>query len=232
MSNKNNLSSNICLVSVSPHDDGGKLLIKDIKDIENLGIKTNIIKGNTKPLANVYNKVLYSLDKDVEYLILCHDDISIFPYKGDFEKSIQIMKDGDYALGGLAGTKECVIKDKNLWHLMNNVRPFYNASGEVRHYTNTQYDHYFNSNFGPYPEREILLDGLFLWLDVKNIKFDESCPSPFHFYDLDFCLTVNKNSLKMTTLSVKVVHASHGLSDIQNEEWNKGNEWFKEKWGK
>jgi hypothetical protein len=232
---KSKLSHKVSLVSVSPHDDGGKLLTKDIKNLENIGIETRIITGNKRPLSVVYNEVIINIEDSVDYLILCHDDITVFPYSEDFQKSIDIMKDGNFALGGLAGTKECVIKEKNLWHLMNNVKPFYNASGEVRHYTNKQYDHYFNSKFGTYPERVILLDGVFLWLDIKKIKehnilFDESCPAPFHFYDLDFCLTINKNHLKMTTLPVKIVHASHGLSDIQNEDWNKGNEWFKQKW--
>ena len=57
-------------------------------------------------------------------------------------------------------------------------------SGAVAHYTGKDDTECFMTNFGPTPKRVVMLDGLFLAINVKKIqesgiRFDESYPSGF-----------------------------------------------------
>jgi hypothetical protein len=50
---------------------------------------------------------------------------------------------------------------------------------------------------GPTPQETILVDGVFLGVHVEralqnNLRFDEACPSAFHFYDLLFCVNARR----------------------------------------
>lgn len=186
-----------------------------------------------KSLQTLYNsRISKSWNVLHKYVIFCHDDITILDE--DFLDKIEEKFDEGYSVVGLVGTKECVIKDINLWHVMNNVKSFHNASGRVAHYKTNSETEYFWSDFGP-TSRVILLDGLFLAVKLSdlldnNICFDETNPSGFHHYDLDFCLQCNEKKLKLTTCDVRGIHKSHGLESLEDKEWKLGNEWFKNKW--
>ena len=75
------------------------------------------------------------------------------------------------------------------------------------------------------------MDGVFMAISrkvFKKIKFDESCPSKFHFYDLDYSLTAHKAGFKVGVSDVYITHASPGLKEF-TKEFNKGQEWFLQK---
>jgi hypothetical protein len=63
----------------------------------------------------------------------------------------------------------------------------------------------------------------------EDVKFDEGFPSRFHYYDLDFSLTCNKNKLKIGVVDIPVIHASGGLSSPDQEFYN-GQNYFLKKW--
>lgn len=201
-----------------------KITIKPIYNSEGIGLPTLYNEFLTKEYSELY-----------DYVVFCHDDITINDNKW-IEKLEEKFEEG-FGVIGLAGTKECVIKDKNLWHIMNNVKPFHNASGKVGHYKEENPKKgYFISDFGPTPQRVLLLDGLFLAVNLKislekNLKFDETNPARFHHYDLSFCLDANSKQIKLTTCDISVIHKSHGLKSLDHPEWNAGNEWFKRKYG-
>lgn len=189
------------------------------------------IHNNKRSLAEVYNEALDTTEND--YLILCHDDIKIEDSNLN-EKIIQaIGPDSPYSICGPAGITKAKIAHKNLWHLMApSGKPFDGASGAVGHYTGKDDVQCFMSNFGPMPQRVTLLDGVFLALNVKEVReagvrFDENCPSKWNFYDILFCLDANYYGLKMTTWPIWMIHKSHGLTDINDEDWNLGNEYLK-----
>lgn len=197
-------------------------------DLEFVGI-------NKRPLAKVYNEQIEN-GFDFDYIIFCHDDISIEDNSIGMKLQKAIGENSEYAICGVAGMTKARIAHKNLWHLMSmSGKPFDGASGAVGHYTGKDDTECFMSNFGPMPKRVTLLDGVFIAINVKKVReaglwFDENYPTPFDFYDLDFCLTANKLGLKMTTWPIWIVHKSHGLDQSKMEEWEKGNKYFINKW--
>lgn len=110
-----------------------------------------------------------------------------------------------------------------------------NLSGAVAHGVNKSMTHSFMTPFGVYPQRCLLMDGVFLAVKMSSalmsgVKFDETNPAIAHFYDLDFCLSANKVHLKMTTWPIYITHRSPGLESLQDPQWNIGQKWFLEKW--
>ena len=205
------------------HDDSTEVL--DIHHKKN-------VDGDS--LAVIYNDAINNNNiKNHDYLIFCHDDLSLEDAQLLNKLDAAIGEDSEFAICGLAGNAKCNIQDKNLWHLMGDRK---SMSGAVAHYTGKDDTECFMTPFGATPKRVLLLDGVFIAINLKKIKeaglrFDEDNPSEFHFYDLDFCLQANKLGLKMTTVPIWAVHTSHGLSDINNKKWVEGNKYFKNKWG-
>jgi glycosyltransferase involved in cell wall biosynthesis len=189
-----------------------------------------IVENNSRAISEVYNE--YMDTSDADYIVFCHDDISIEDSQLAIKINEAIGDDSEFVICGIAGNRKCQIKEKNLWHLMGDRKTM---SGSVAHYTGKDDVNCFSTSFGPTPERCILLDGLFLAVNLKEIKeaglrFDEDCPSKWNFYDLNFCMQAHRLGLKMTTYPIWVVHQSHGLEDYNNDDWVKGNEYFKNKW--
>jgi hypothetical protein len=188
------------------------------------------------PLAKLYNQIFdeVDIDKKYEYIVFCHDDVTLNQANLPLTLERAIGEDSSYDICGVAGNTQCKICDKNLWHLMGTKD---SMSGFVAHYNTDSTDECFMTNFGVVPQRVILLDGLFLALNLKKIlevglRFDEDNPADFHFYDLNLALDANKLGLKMTTWPISLIHKSHGLNDINNPSWVMGNKYFKEKWSK
>jgi hypothetical protein len=99
--------------------------------------------------------------------------------------------------------------------------------GEVSHKKD---DTVWTTVFGPTKGRVLIIDGLFIAVNVEeilksNARFDEKFH--FHHYDMAFCLSCNKNKVKVGVLPINVIH--HGLGDsMMSEEWEKSNILFKE----
>jgi hypothetical protein len=89
--------------------------------------------------------------------------------------------------------------------------------------------------FGPYPNRVVMIDGVFMALSRKllesGVRFDENIPSKFHFYDLDFSLSVAQTeNLKVGVGDILITHASPGLREF-TPEWLNGEQYFLQKHG-
>ena len=63
----------------------------------------------------------------------------------------------------------------------------------------------------------------------KKIRFDETCPSKWHFYDLDYSMQCHKAGFKVGVGDFIITHKSPGLTDF-TEEFQKGEDWFLDKW--
>jgi len=194
------------------------------------------VNGGMYSLSLLYNKAIDSCvegtDSWFDYIIFRHDDLYIEDNNivGKIDKALN--DDSPYSICGVAGNRKCRIIDKNLWHLMGDNN---SMSGAVAHTIGDNNIERFVTNFGVTPKRCILIDGCFFAINTRDIKkagvrFDENNPSKFHFYDLNFCLDAHKAGLQITTYPIWVVHKSHGLSYVNNVEWSKGNEYFKNKW--
>ena len=224
---------NIMIVSATKHSslDMDKILINEsnlIYEDYSGDIECNIEFNNTEALSKVYNKFIINDLKDY-IVVFVHDDC-IIEDMALIQKLRASMMEFDVV--GLAGIKEPItIKEPALWHLMGDRSQY---SGAVAHFTGNDDVERFMTSFGVTPARVILLDGVFLAVNVekcleKNVRFDKTNPARFHYYDVDFSLTANKAGLKLGTWPIWVTHKSHGLTK-PDEEFYKGQEWFIKKW--
>jgi|TARA_R100000152_G_C6741967_1_gene165748 hypothetical protein len=175
--------------------------------------------NNTDGLASVYNNFLEKY-KDRKYIIFCHDDI--FIESVNFYDILKERFEKGYDVLGLAGGSRLKKEKPLLWHLATKKETH---SGIVYH------PHEINGEvsnlptiFGHTPKEVAILDGLFLAVKVKslidnNVRFDENLTG-FHFYDIKFSIDCKKAGLKLSTVNLKVVHKSHGLSDVNNLDWH------------
>ena len=200
------------------------LLFKSL-NIDYYDIPTHYEENNKKSLHECYNKFIRDArDNNVDVAVFIHDDVYI--NTSDLLRRLDIASK-KYTVFGLAGATTCKVGTPALWHLMSERNA---QRGCVAHGTETKY-HY--TSFGSIPSRCLLIDGVFLGINIKNlpvnVKFDETYPSKFHYYDLDFCLECNKNDVIMGVVDIPIIHCSPGLTN-PNEEFYKGQEYFINKW--
>jgi len=185
--------------------------------------------NNKKSLAKVYNEFIHE-SMDGSIVVFVHDDFLIedMYIRQKLEAAFRV-----YDIVGLAGTTGPIqVQKPALWHLM---APRETYRGAVAHYTGKEGEERFMTPFGVTPSRVLLTDGVFLAVDVgrllkKGVKFDESNPARFHYYDLDLCLQANKYGLRVGVWPIWGTHRSHGLSDMNDPEFLQGQEWFIKKW--
>ena len=178
-------------------------------------------------MAKVYNKAIEkTLNEDYDCLILVHDDVWLLHdpapnLKRAFEK---------YDLVGVAGCSRAEIKAPALWHIMGGGFNSGYLHGAVSHGTP---DNQYVSSFGRFPHQVVLIDGVFMALSRKvmeNMKFDEDCPSDFHFYDLIFSKNCHDAGYKVGVGDILICHESPGLRGY-TEAWTAGNNYFLNKFG-
>ena len=190
------------------------------------GIDIFIKENNKKSLHKIYNEAIdFALQENIEYLVLVHDDVILENFSE--QRLERLFKKFDIV--GCAGTTEVKLQTPALWHIMGGGFNSGNLFGAVAH--GTQDDKHMTS-FGSYPKRVVLLDGVFLAIKKKvfeQIRFDESCPAKWHFYDLDYSMQCHKNKFKVGVGDILVTHNSPGLTSF-TEEFNQGQEWFLNKW--
>jgi hypothetical protein len=183
--------------------------------------QTNIIENNSEGLPKLYNRFLTEEYKN-DYIIFIHDDVLI---EDLFSLEKIQMAFEKYDIIGLAGTKTCDLNSQHCaWHLMSK-QDYY--VGEVAHYSKDK--KIWTTVFGPTDSRALLLDGLFIGVNVekaleKQLQWDENFK--FHHYDISFCLRANNLKIKAGVFPLRVVH--YGLGDsMLTEEWKESNQLFK-----
>lgn len=215
---------NIRIVVATPHNEESfkktdfcKFKVKDTNFI--FSIEYNNLEG----LPTVYNKYITKTYKD-EYVIFVHDDLLISDL---FAKEKILQGFEHYDIVGLAGTNKIVDTSFPAWHVMAGWNiPEHGRThslGEVAHVyeDNSKTDQIQTSCYGKTQGRALLLDGLFLGINVERLlqtdcKFDTDFN--YHFYDLSFCLRANQNKLKMGVIQLFCTH--RGLGDgIHSKEW-------------
>ena len=184
-------------------------------------------ENNTKSLQKCYNSFLeHARSNDIDIAVFIHDDV--FINTCDLRTRV-VNASEEFTVFGLAGATTCKVGNPALWHLMSEKK---DQRGCVAHGTESIYQY---TSFGPIPSRCLLIDGVFIGIDIKTfpdtIKFDESYPSKFHYYDLDFCLECNKKGVIMGVVDIPIIHMSPGLTN-PNNEFYKGQEYFINKWKK
>lgn len=183
-------------------------------------INYTVVYNNKEGLPKVYNNFLNKQFKDKK-IIFVHDDVMIEDLFWEEKLAIAFEK---YDIIGLAGSKKCNLNSQVMaWHMMCERE---DMLGEVAHSKDKKS---WTTIFGPTDSRALILDGLFIAVDVNklletNTRFDENFS--FHHYDISFCIRANQNKLKMGICPLKVIH--YGLGDSMNSDaWKKSSDIFK-----
>ena len=204
-----------------------KSLPNSLRLVDGVVHPTHYEENNTKSLQECYNSFLRDArSNNIDIAVFIHDDVII--NTGDLRTRL-VDASEKFSVFGLAGATTCKVGIPALWHLMSERK---DQRGCVAHGTNEKY-HY--TSFGYIPSRCLLIDGVFIGININDlpleVKFDETYPSKFHYYDLDFCLECNKNDVIMGIVDIPIIHSSPGLTN-PNEEFYKGQEYFIKKWKK
>tara|TARA_R110002020_G_scaffold39449_4_gene117341 strand:- start:1807 stop:2481 length:675 start_codon:yes stop_codon:yes gene_type:complete len=202
------------------------LLYKSLS-IDYYDIPTLYKENNTQSLQKTYNEFLDdAYDNDVDIACFIHDDVFVNCNDLLYRLQNSVKK---YTVFGVAGSVSCKVKEPALWHLMSGRE---DHRGNVAHGDQTSYSY---TSFGPLPSRALVLDGVFLGINInkfnKKARFDETYPSQFHYYDIDFCLECNKNGIIMGVVDIPIIHSSPGLTD-PNKQFYEGQKYFINKWKK
>jgi hypothetical protein len=215
----------ICTLSKTVDEFKERPIYKTLEKLHKLYSESEfdvrIIKDNKKGLSEVYNSYITEEYKN-NILVFMHDDIEI----NDLFL-IEKLNESPYVVTGLAGSKTCDLsKDKLAWHLCCKKE---DMMGEVAHKKN---NFIWTSVFGPTIGRVLIIDGLFISINVEeilktNARFNEKFK--FHHYDMAFCLNCNKQKVKVGVLPITVVH--HGLGDsMLTQDWENSNIIFKKEY--
>lgn len=188
--------------------------IIDLQEYTNNSFKDiHFFTKNKRGLSTCYNEYLTSADED-DIIIFVHDDVYI--EDGMIHHKLQHYHE-TYNIIGVAGGTNLTIKKPALWHIMcGGFGP--NLRGFAGHFVRDSKQK-FITNFGPTPERVIVVDGLFISVDVrsaKNVNWSFNQNYEFHHYDIASCLDANKKKLKIGVVPIWVTHHSHGLREYDS----------------
>jgi glycosyltransferase involved in cell wall biosynthesis len=172
-------------------------------------------------LTEIYNKILNESSNNI--VILCHDDI-YFDSKNWGQKILNHLKrNSEYGILGLAGTTN-MPKSGRWWEDFSKMKGIVNHEHEGK-----KWESKYSENKGNQLDDVVLVDGLFIVVNKKNIKqnFNEEIGG-FHFYDVDFSFRNFIEDVKIGVMyDVRVTHKSIGQT---NEQWEKNREIFAEKY--
>ena len=182
---------------------------------------------NEDGLATVYNKFLdEAITADYDYAMFIHDDVHLeHDPRQKLEKLFQ-----EFDIVGVAGCSQAEIKSPALWHLMGGGFGGGNLHGAVAH---GNADRKHMTSFGVYPHRVVMIDGVFMAFNrkaIETVRFDEDCPSGFHFYDLLISKICVDKGLKIGVGDIMITHESSGLREF-SEDWLAGESYYLSKYG-
>lgn len=212
------------------------------KSIQKLDIDADVnlqcIENNKEPLAVVYNEAMRSaLEDEVDALILVHDDVWL---EHDPVPKLRRLFD-QYDLIGVAGSSRIQIESPALWHLMGGGFDSGHLHGCVQHLSDIICPstdgkiHYSKprTEFGPYPHRVVVIDGVFMAMKpiiMEEVKFDEECPSYYHFYDIIMSQRAHTQGFKVGVGDILITHESPGLREF-TKEWQAGQDFYLNNYG-
>ena len=224
----------IKVVSVSAGDGVNSLLWKNRsffnKNTDFAEVEINLHHYNKNSLASIYNQYITEEYKDY-IVVFVHDDV--FISDGNFcEKCVKAVELFDvFGVAGGTGAVEIPVNTPALWHLMCNKKVGYAGhykSNEIKN--DNPFTTCWMTSFGYTPFPATLVDGVFFGINVgkvlNTVRFDEHCPSRFHFYDLLFCINAKRAGLRVGVFPFNIFHQSPGLQSY-SDEFNNGDLYFK-----
>ena len=201
------------------------LLGRSLKQHQHQDWQCAITANNSAPLADAYNGAISQSDSQ-SLILFCHDDV----WLGEINL-IPILQAAlnQYDVVGVAGNRRYQ-QGQIAWGVdpTTNRRDNDHLVGEIEHGTP---ENKTNSCYGPTPASASLLDGVFLATRVSTLidaglAFDSQFP--FHFYDLDFCLSCLNAGLSLGVWPLQIIHASGG--EAGSMTWQESSKIFFNKW--
>lgn len=187
--------------------------------------KLKIHAKNRRGLPDVYNQYINKKTlKQHDIVLFVHDDVYIDDL-GCFDKLHNSIHTYGNDIVGLAGATQAKIQKPVLWHRMAEQKHY---SGSVAH-LDPHTELMYTTSFGPYPRRCLIMDGLFLAVNIKTAveagwKFNNNFK--FHHYDIASCLDANRMKLKLSTCNIHVVHQSPGLMNYHDKSFQDSEQKF------
>ena len=171
-------------------------------------------------LPEAYNMILEQATNDI--VVLCHDDI-YFDSKNWGSKVLKHFKrNPNYGILGLAGSTQ-LPESAKWWEDFSKMKGIVNHEHEGK-----KWESKYSASLGNQIDDVVLVDGLFIVLNKKNIKqiFNEEIKG-FHFYDVDFSFRNYIENVKIGVIyDVRVTHKSIGQT---NEQWEQNRIVFADK---
>jgi GT2 family glycosyltransferase len=198
-------------------------IYKSIQELEiDAEVNLQCIENNKESLAVVYNEAMNNaLEDEADALIIVHDDVWL---EHDPVPNLRRLFD-QYDLIGVAGASKIQIETPAFWHLMGGGFTKGHLHGRVAH--GTPKDNHI-TNFGPYPHRVVVIDGVFMAMKpilMEEVKFDEDCPSHYHFYDIIMSQRAHNQGFMVGVGDISIIHESPGLRDF-SPEWLMGQDYY------
>jgi hypothetical protein len=218
------MNNDVLLVSCTR---GPKENTELFRSLSSLGLPVDVLffENNNEGLSSRYNLVLDQLAGSDRLVAFVHDDVRI----NDPEITSKLRHGlRANAVLGVAGSGAFTADpgDGLFVAWFSGHREMW--SGHVFHKLPTKLHH---TIYGPVPRRCVVLDGVFLAVDLRQlngVRFDPRFS--FHFYDLDFCLTALRAGLKLSTIEIGITHYSGGEVTVDNHAFMAQQRAFVAKW--
>jgi len=192
--------------------------------LQALGIREyQFFENNRRGLPECYNECLDKMAGSDRILVLAHSDLTLADVFVR-EKVNQALTVFDIL--GVVGSATFDIR-KATEHYAWRIWPPEQLSGAVEHGFGREATQW--CVFGPAPRRCVILDGMFLAIDLRsigNVRLDPQFT--FHLYDLDFCLTAHLAGRLLGTTNVYLQHLSAG--QYTSEPYRRSLGEFRAKW--
>ena len=158
-------------------------------------------------LSEVYNDLINKSENDI--IVLLHDDI-YFDSKNWASKVLNYFKrNPDYGILGVAGSTSLPSSGK-WWEDFSKLKGIVNHEHEGK-----KWESKYSASLGNQLDNVLLVDGLFLAINKKNIKknFNKDVKG-FHFYDVDFSFRNYLEGVKIGVMyDVRITHKSIGMTN-------------------
>jgi GT2 family glycosyltransferase len=220
----------ICATRVR-HDQfaTGTALGRSLALFRNPSIEVELYAENRTGLAQRYNAAIDRCRERPAYLVFAHDDIHLVDLFWPHHV-MQGLKRFD-VIGAVGNRRR--LPGQPAWRFKDAAftqDESENLSGWVMHGRGWPAE---SVDFYGLPGHEVkLLDGLLLaarsdTLLGRGVRFDEQFE--FHFYDMDFCRTAEREGLRLGTWSIPLIHESDGNFD--SPAWRDACRRYLKKWG-
>jgi hypothetical protein len=206
------------------------LLYKSLAKLERLNNlvlldKVYFFTQNKLGLSQAYNQFIKD-NPNCDIIIFIHDDVWIDD-AGFLAKLEEAHK--TYDIVGIAGGLNPIIKAPALWHIMCGGFGSPNLRGFAGHYISPNDPRMMVTNFGPTPDRVVIIDGVLMSVNIKKAKsvgwkFNENYM--YHHYDMSSCIDANRLKLKVGVTPILLYHMSPGLMNIDEPTFVKSQTQF------